>query len=290
MNSFRFKKNQLKHLAATLKCNADELKFVIDNIDDSYYEYSKYKRDKDGYVKTYYDGTPKKRTITPSIGILKKIQSCIKRNILDNVAIPAHIQGGVKGKSNITNAKSHQGKKYKFTTDLQDFFPVVKNGLVYSVFLKLGYTDLQANWLTRLTTYKYGLPQGAPTSPALSNLSFIPIDEKLLMLCESGNITYTRYIDDLTFSSAQDFKGQIPEILKTVIDCGFKISYRKTLYCGKQTITGIDVRNNHIDGPRKIREKAKEENLLVSTTKPYTTYLERIRQTNNKRKDKVSKA
>jgi RNA-directed DNA polymerase len=286
MNFSRFEKNQIKHLAAKLRCSHDELKFILEDIDDSYYEYSKYKKDKDGYIKTYIDGTPKKRTITPSKGALKKIQSSIKRNVLDNVDIPIHIQGGVRGKSNISNAKVHQGKKYQFTTDLQDFFPAVKNNLVYSVFLRLGFTNVQASWLTRLTTYKYGLPHGAPTSPGLSNLSFIPIDEKLISVCKSNGITYTRYIDDLTFSSANDFKDKISELISIVINGGFKISYRKTLYCGKQTITGINVGNNYIDAPLKIREKAKEENLSNSSSKPYTTYLKRIRQTNVKKVNK----
>ena len=284
MNSSQFERNQRKHLAAILKCSTDDLKFILEDIDESYYEYKKYKKDKDGFVKTYRDGTPKKSTITPSYGILKRLQSSIKRNILDKVRMPDHIQGGVKGKSNISNAKIHQGKKFKFTTDLQDFFPAVDNGQVYSVFLRLGYTNLQANWLTRLTTYKYGLPQGAPTSPHISNLSFIPIDEVLLELCKLNGISYTRYIDDLTFSSPSDFQEEIPKILGIITDTGFKVSYRKTLYCGKQTITGIEVGNNQIDAPISIREKAKEETLSETDFKPYTAYLNRIRSTNRKRK------
>ncbi|MBY0433530.1 MAG: reverse transcriptase family protein [Cyclobacteriaceae bacterium] len=283
MHFSRFEKNQLKYLAAKLKCSIDELKFVLENVEDHYYEYSKYKKDKDGSIKTYSNGAPKKRTITPSKGALKKIQSNIKRNILDNVVMPTHIQGGVRGKSNISNAKIHQGKKYKFTTDLKDFFPSVNNGLVYSVFLKLGFTNVQANWLTRLTTYKYGLPQGAPTSPALSNLAFIPIDERLISLCQPNKITYTRYIDDLTFSSANDFVDKVREILTIVVSGGFRVSFRKTLYCGKQTITGIEVGNNYIDAPIKIREKVKEEKLSKTETKPFTNYLKRIRQTNTNR-------
>lgn len=280
MNSSRFEKNQLKHLAARLKCSNEELSLVLENVELSYYEYTKHKKDKDGRIKTYNDGTPKKRTITPSKGALKKIQSSIKRNILDSVAIPNHIQGGVRGKSNISNAKIHQGKKYKFTTDLKDFFPAVTNRHVYSVFLALGFTNVQARLLTRLTTYRYGLPQGAPTSPALSNLAFLPIDNKLIALCQLNDIKYTRYIDDLTFSSAIDFIDKIPEILGIVNTSGFKVSFRKTLYCGKQTITGIEVSNNYIDAPLNIRKKAKEEELSKNETKPYTKYLERIRQTN----------
>jgi RNA-directed DNA polymerase len=283
MNFSRFERYQLKHLAAILKCNSVDLEFILENINDSYYEYQKYKKDKDGITKTFKDGTPKKRTITPSFGKLKIIQTSIKRNILDIAEIPLHIQGGVKGKSNISNAKIHQGKKYKLTTDLQDFFPRVKNGLVYSVFLRLKFTNIQANWLTKLTTYKYGLPQGAPTSPHLSNLAFIPTDNELLELCRANGITYTRFIDDLTFSSPLDFQEQIEKILSIITTKGFKVSQRKTFYCGKQTITGIEVSNNHIDAPFKIREKAKVEASLTSGSRPFTTYVKRIRKTNKKK-------
>lgn len=282
MNFSRFERNQLKHLAAILKCNRVDLEFILENINDSYYEYQKYKKDKSGITKTFNDGTPKKRTITPSFGKLKILQASIKRYILDIAEIPPHIQGGVKGKSNISNAKIHQGKKFKLTTDLQDFFPGVKNGLVYSVFLNLKFTNVQANWLTKLTTYKYGLPQGAPTSPHLSNLAFIPIDNELLKLCKRRGITYTRFIDDLTFSSPADFREQIAEILGIITTKGFKVSYRKTFYCGKQMITGIEVSNNHIDAPLSIRKKAKDEAAATSGPKPFTTYVRRIRKTNEK--------
>src|SRR5690606_9123093 len=108
---------------------------------------------------------------------------------------PEHINGGVKGKSNITNAKPHQGKKFIFTTDLSNCFPSIKNDMVYSAFLKLGFTNIEARWLTKLTTYNYCLPQGTSTSPYLANLCLLPLDYELLKVSIELNLTYTRFID-----------------------------------------------------------------------------------------------
>lgn len=280
MNSLLFKKSQFKHLASILKCGAQDLVWVLNNIERCYYEYEEYKRDKSGLVKTFKDGTPKKRVISPSYGKLKKLQSSVKRNILDHFKMPYHVRGATKGRSNISNAKLHQGKKFKFTTDLKDFFPGVSNGLVFHAFLKLGYSNHQASLLVKLTTYKFGLPQGAPTSPQLSNLCFLEIDDKILEICEAHRLMYTRYIDDLTFSSTQDFKKLVIPLLDVIKDSGFKINHRKTFYRTNQTITGIDVFNNFIDVPANIKEKAKNEVALKQDSTPFSTYQKRVRQTN----------
>lgn len=280
MNSLLFEKRQFKYLAFKLKCNPKELEWVISNIDECYYEYQEFKKDKTGNFKRYKDGIRKKRTISPSYPRLKRIQWAIKKDILDKVEIPIHIQGGVKGKSNITNAKIHQGKRYKFTTDLNDFFPSLTHSLVYGVFLKFGFSNHQASVLTKLTTFNYCLPQGAPTSPHLSNFAFFDIDEKLLNLAKLHNITYTRFIDDLTFSSPTDFKHVVSAISGIITSTGFKISHRKTSYNGNQVVTGIQVHNNFIDGTIHIQEKAKQEQYLGLALKPITQYLKRIRKTN----------
>lgn len=94
-----------------------------------------------------------------------------------------------------------------------------------------------SHWLTNLTTWKYELPQGTPTSTHIANLVFLDTD-LLIDLCNKHNITYTRYVDDLTFSSQQDFQHLLTDILKIVTENNFKLSYRKTQYKGKQTITG----------------------------------------------------
>lgn len=200
MNSSQFKKSQLKHLCAILGCQTLELEYITTHINDYYKEwFEKKKSNETGDYKTYKDGTIKQRAIRPSLRKLKVIQSLIKDKILVPITLPDNIHGGVKGKNNVTNAKPHQGKKYKFTTDLQNFYPSIKHKQVYNTFILLGYSDHLAHWLTKLTTWKYELPQGTPTSTHIANLVFLETDKKLIELAERHNLTYTRYVDDLTF-------------------------------------------------------------------------------------------
>ncbi|MEQ8473628.1 MAG: reverse transcriptase family protein [Marinoscillum sp.] len=281
MNSSLFEKKQLKHLAFTLKCKPTEILNLCSNIEKSYGHRYEVKENKaTGKVKTYSDGTVKKRPINTAYGRLEELQKRIKNQIFRKIKFPEHIQGGVKGKTNISNAKAHQGKKYILTTDLSDCFPNVSSRMVNKAFLDLGYSDIQATWLTKLTTYNHCLPQGTRTSPYLANLCLLPLDFELLKFSKRHGITYTRYVDDLTFSSPEDFTNVISEIIDTIIGHNMKISWRKTIYSGKQNITGIDIYNNYIDATEKLKEKARQEISSNSEYKPISDYISRIHRTN----------
>lgn len=254
---------------------------IIKDIDNHYTEQIEQKIDnKTGQPKTYLDGTIKQRIIRPSKRRLKLIQSKIKERILSLIELPSNVHGGVKKKSNITNAKPHQGNKYVFVTDLKDFFPSIKSKKIHDLFIELGYNKQFALYLTRLTTWKGEVPQGTPTSTHLSNLFFLKTDYELIKLCKENNITYTRYVDDLTFSSSIDFQHLIPTFLSIIKDSGLKISYRKTDYKGNQNVTGIVVSLHKIDAPKKLIEKAKLEIDNHPSCKPITNYVENIRKTN----------
>ncbi len=286
MNSSQYKESQLKYLCSIVGCQPEEVLYITSHIDEYYSEWFEKKPDKKtGDFKRYKDGTLKLRPIRPSLKRLKVIQKAIKDKILAKIPLPENIHGGVKGKSNITNAKPHQGNKYQFTTDLLGFYPSVKYDHVYHTLLSHGYSNHFSHWVTKLTTWKYELPQGTSTSPHLANLVFLEIDKVLIPFCKANNLTYTRYVDDLTFSSQLDFKPILNDVLRIITSCGYKISYRKTSYNGDQSITGINVFNNFIDAPQKIKDKAKSEEVIDNKMKPYTNYLNRIRLT-NKRKNK----
>jgi RNA-directed DNA polymerase len=212
------------------------------------------------------------------------MQSRIKNKILVPIQLPKIVHGGVRGCSNITNAKPHQGKKYIFTTDLQDFYPNITSQRVYDTFCNLKFSPHFSHWLTNLTTWKYELPQGTPTSTHIANLVFMDTDLLLVAFCNKHNITYTRYVDDLTFSSQQDFQPLLSDILKIVTENNFKLSYRKTQYKGNQTITGVNLFLNKIDAPHKIIEKSKAEIAEKKVIKPNTMYLNNIRKTNLRKK------
>ena len=137
--------------------------------------------------------------------------------------------------------------------------------------------------ITKLTTWKYELPQGTPTSTHLANLVFLKTDFELIELCNRNGLTYTRYVDDLTFSSQQDFREVLNDILEIVKSNGFQLSYRKTKYKGKQNITGIDVFLLKIDAHQKIKDKSKIEIETDAKIKPFTNYLNNITKTNIKK-------
>ena len=283
MNSSQFRKNEFKKLCALIGFKTDTVREVISNIDKFYYDKVETKKDKKtGEVKKYKDGTIKKRIMHPSIKELKSIQKSIKKNILAPIALPRELHGGIKRRSNISNAKPHKGNKYIFTTDLQDFYPNISNETVYSTFLSLGFSNHFSHSLTILTTWKYALPQGTPTSTHISNLVFLKADYELIHLCNDNSITYTRYVDDLTFSSPKDFKYLLNEILEIIKRNDFTINYRKTSYKGNQTVTGIDIFLNKIDAPEHIKEKSKLEIENKSAHRPYSIYLNNINKENKK--------
>lgn len=271
------------HFPSIIGISQKELDNLIEDIDNNYREWVEPKIDKNGNPKTYKDGTVKKRVIRPSKTRLKIIQKVIKDRILNQIELPANIHGGVRGKSNITNAKAHQGNKYLFETDLQDFYPSIKSNRVHDTFIKLGFNKQFAFYITRLTTWKGELPQGTPTSTHISNLIFLEIDYRLIDFCKNNNITYTRYIDDLTFSSQMDFQNSISEILEIVKQGGLKLSYRKTNYASSQSITGIEVYLNKIDAPQRIIMKVDEEAKSDAKFKPFTNYRNNILKTNKRK-------
>lgn len=275
------KRYEFKRLCHILGYNQKLVSSVLDDIDANYKEWTETKIDKKtGNIKKYKDGTEKKRVFREPSQLLKGIQRKIKDNILSPIKLPNPVHGGVKKRSNITNAKPHQGNKFIFTTDLQDFYPKISSKRVYDTFLNLGFSTHSSHWLTKLTTWKHELPQGTPTSTHLANLVFLSADLDLINLCNQNNITYTRFVDDLTFSSQQDFSNLLNDILEIVTSHSFKISYRKTKYSSNQTVTGIVVFLNKIDAPTKIIEKSNNETLTNANIKPYTNYLNNIRKTN----------
>ncbi|WP_127132981.1 reverse transcriptase family protein [Pseudoflavitalea rhizosphaerae] len=283
--SDQYKKYEFKKLCFLLGFNKSKITKLLDSIDASYSEWTESKQNNDGEPKAYWDGTIKTRTFRIPSQLLKEVQIRIKNNILDKIPLPDCVHGGVKGRSNITNAKKHQGNKYIFVTDLQEFYPNISMRRVFQLFSNLGYSPHISHWLTLLTTRKNELPQGSPASTSIANLIFLEADTELMKICKESNITYTRYIDDLTFSSQSDFGGLVDDILQIVIKNNFKISRRKTKYEGKQSVTGIEVFLNKIDAPKHIIEKSIVEMSSNSEKKPYTNYLKNIRKTNWKRKN-----
>jgi RNA-directed DNA polymerase len=246
--------NTPKHLAFVLKVDLKEIRSILNDIDKHYREKIVVKTDKFGKPKLDSKGKPKQRIINPSVNRLKVIQKRIQKNILLKLHMPDYAYGAVKGRDNVSNAKKHQGKKYKFTTDLKDFFPSITNKSVYEMFVGEKFSHEVASLLTKLTTYKGKIPQGAPTSSTLANLVFRKTGDILDNFSKENGLTFTSFVDDMTFSSPNDFKEIVPEILD-IITADFKISHKKTNYSRNPNITGLHPMNNHLKLPDSFMEK-----------------------------------
>jgi retron-type reverse transcriptase len=202
---------------------------------------------------------------------LAKAQRWILDNVLERLVVDRHAHGFVKERSTVTNAKPHQGKAIVVNQDLVDFFPTITFARVRSIFERAGYSPAVATIFALLTTecprqkatyagHEYhvavgprGLPQGACTSPALSNLVAARLDRRLAGYTQKHGWTYTRYADDLTFSAddergAEDAGGSLAKLLATLHHIaraeGFAIHPDKGRVQRKskrQTVTGIIV-------------------------------------------------
>lgn len=170
-----------------------------------------------------------------------------KQNIHPNIS-----HGFEKGKTIITNAKIHKNRRFVLNLDLEDFFTSFHFGRVMGYFQKNRNFKLDrkmAATIAQLTCYDGSLPQGAPTSPIITNLICKILDFKLLAVAKKYKLDYTRYADDLTFSTNnKKFLAQkdyfLKEISKVIEKEGFKINEKKTKLQyrdSKQTVTGLVV-------------------------------------------------
>ena len=201
------------------------------------------------------------RTITEPLPSLKEIQHWVLTNILYVIPIHPYAKGFAPGRSIRENARFHQRQPLVLTVDIEDFFGNVSASTVTRLFHELGYTSRVAVLLAKLCTLRGSLPQGAPTSPALSNLASAKIDERLATYSRRLGIRYTRYADDLTFSGYFD-AGKLIAVVTTVIgNSGFTLNPRKTKLMRRhqrQETTGIVV-NQRMQVPREIRRKIRQE-------------------------------
>lgn len=153
----------------------------------------------------------------------------------------------------VNNAKQHIGKQFMLNIDLEDFFHSIKIQGVKRIFKK-HFKNFNADLvevLSNLCCYKNRLPMGAPTSPVLSNYAGLPLDKLLLEYTQYAGIHYTRYADDLCFSSQQEITKRDIETIRNIIQqCQFIINEQKVKYYKENDVkyvTGIVVKENGID-------------------------------------------
>lgn len=273
----------LNHLCSIIGYDKKEIAEIVENINHYYYEFSEIKYNSKTGLPKVKDGITQKRFYNPSRKRLKDIQNKLQHKILSKVDLILHIQGGVKGCGNIDNSKIHRGNVYRFQTDLTNFFPSVSDSMVFNALRHKGFSKKVADTITKLTTFRTkdswnskSLPQGAPTSPTLSNIVFEKVDNQILEILKGENISYSRWIDDLTFSSNNDFREKCCPIIKCITGNGLKVSKPKTTYRkNKSIITGVIVGLSTMKVTEKFRAKD-ESNMKPKELKGRTAYKEQI--------------
>lgn len=164
-----------------------------------------------------------------------------------------------------TNAQRHVGHSYLLNIDFDNFFyqiDTVKVKNIFSDFAIFSFAPETEDMLTKLVTYKGRLPMGSPTSPPMSNFATILLDIDLIKWANLNNITYTRYVDDLSFSSDSAITGRhFEQILQVLMEHRFKIDPQKTKWYGlndEKEITGLIVTDTVSVPPQFINEFEKE--------------------------------
>jgi RNA-directed DNA polymerase len=269
----------VKHLLAVLNCSLPEIEELIAKKQSYYYIKNKPKEDNKGNIRYDAEGKVMYRILNPSKGRLKQIQSVISDRILSKIPLPPNIKGGVKGSDNVANARVHLGKKYKFKTDMKRYFPSINHDRVFRMLLQNGFSSKVASLLTHLTTHKYELPQGTPTSMYIANLVFLPNDIPIIEYCRNNTITYSRYVDDLVFSSPFDFRARCNDLINFILRDGFKISYKKTVYkAGNMEITGIYTMQNVLDVTEAFKDLLSDPTIKATKTAGREKYYKKVRK------------
>ena len=235
---------EINHLALLLGVNKDYLLKIINGQESFYREFT---------IKKKSGG---ERIISAPYPSLLMIQKWIYENILKVLSFHKCAHGYSPKKSIVSNCKVHISSNEFLKLDLKDFFPSIGFNRIIVFFNKLGYSRKVSYYLARLCTLEGSLPQGAPTSPILSNLISIKLDKRLYAFAQKFRLKYTRYADDIVFSGDSLNIKLFDYIISILNEEGFNNNSKKTRYykeTNKKIITGISIQNRKLKLPRSYR-------------------------------------
>jgi retron-type reverse transcriptase len=217
---------------------------------------------------------------------LARAQQWVLANVVAKLKIEAEAHGFVPGRSIVTNASPHLGRRVVVNMDLREFFPTVTFRRTKGLFASLGYSGQVATLLALLCTEpprvaatldgkrlavaigERRLPQGACTSPGITNAVCRALDRRLAGLARAFGCTYTRYADDLTFSSDDDARlGVFLHCVRGIVkDEGFDEHEKKTRIMRRgrrQEVTGVIVN----DKPTVSRDEVRRLRAILHNAK-----------------------
>lgn len=241
---------EAEHLALLLGRTDSYLNSVVFS-PKSHYRMFKLKKRRGGF-----------REINVPFPALLECQYWIYHNILSNIPINYCAHGFAKKKSIITNAKVHLNQSILLKIDLKDFFPSISKDRVIALFHRLGYSPKLSFFLASICCLNDCLPQGAPTSPQLSNIVSIKLDKRLLAFAKKFELKYTRYADDIAISGDKIPVKFLDYISNIIVDEGFQINTNKTQLHnkkGKRILTGVSINSDIIKAPKDYKRRVFQE-------------------------------
>lgn len=220
------------------------------------------------------------REISEPLPSLKEIQYFILKEILYKKKVSRYCKSYIPKKKFREYLKYHTNEKQVLTLDIENFFPSIKFDYIFNFFLELGYAADVSSYLSNLCTYSPTLnkirivdssnrflPQGAPTSPYLSNLVLIKFDDSVAEYCNQRNIKYTRYADDMAFSGKQIEKDDLIQFVEQELrKIGLNLNKDKTNFMKqnvKQIISGVIV-NKKLQLPKNERNNIRKSMYFIT--------------------------
>ncbi len=229
------------------------------------------------------------RTIEDPGDVLQKIQAVLKKHLqalyscYQTPAAFGYISRaddeqevrGIYG-----NAMQHKNNDYLVNIDLEDFFHFIRWQLVYDSLSRPPFKihESVARQICNISIFEGRLPMGAPTSPALSNIAAFTLDQEILNYCRQENLTYTRYVDDMSFSAmALIAERQFQQISSIIVSHGYELNMKKYKQFGPgetKKITGLEVKDTIIRVPDDFINEVKAE---IENLKAWVLMQTRIR-------------
>lgn len=201
-----------------------------------------------------------------------KLQRAVLRRLLAKLRVHEAACGFEQGRSIVDNARPHVGQAVVIKMDIVDFFPATSAERIQRYFQWIGWDREVAELLTTIVTHEGGLPQGAPTSPKLSNLVNYYLDVQLDNFAKKRWTVYTRYADDITFSLAYDkpkrVRGTIQQTRRMLKSKSYELNRKKTRILRahqQQRVTGLVV-NDGVNLPRATRRRLRAIEHRLRTT------------------------
>ncbi len=290
------------HLALSSRFSIKRILDISNSDRISYYKRFKMQKKRGGY-----------RVIQSPESELKYLQKWILLNILEKVPSHDSCKGFDKGTSIKQNAEEHLNSECILKIDLLRFYDSINEKRVFGIFQSLGYQKNLAVSLAKICTIKPSgtmlnsfkknelklkqeiidwnqglLPQGASTSPKLSNLILRRLDNRLAKYCEKNELKYTRYADDLTFSGREENLRSAKKVIYRIIrDEKFHVNYGKTQFLKRGSrffVTGLSVHNEEVRVPRKFKKEI-EHHLYHCNTNGVVAHIRKNNIVNRNYKD-----